>query len=283
MINNNPVLRRMWQQAGFTEDPARVDPNEVRQRVSTYRDQLLASSGQAPQGMPTTYANTPGVGGLGYQTVASGKDVGKISTFGEQKLPGYTLQKTHDIETGKDYVTPLVTQPGGVTPPAALFGAGVGGGVAQSPSVLRTAAGLGPAPASVPGGPAPAAGRAGVGSQAGTPFDIGYEPPKEPEREAARLATYAKQANDTLLNQEGSGYVPGLKARTLMIQAATAGDMSNVDQFMKQVSEKVSLSPQDRQYMTAIFPVLQTMIHKLTPRMSPTSVNAMLSAAIPTG
>jgi hypothetical protein len=226
MINRNASYRQMWNQA-YPEDPARLPPNLVRQRVAQLRDQMLAYSGDAPKGMPEMYGQVPiGWGGMANRNLATGQlSVGvprqEPMKVGEQQLPG-----------------------GQVAP--VLYG---------------------------PGGPVGAGGRAAAGGQTpgagASSSSLAYTPPAKPEeRQAATVANYMSQANDTLLKHEGGGYIPSLKARTLLVQAATAEGGTLGQEAFKQWVERAGFSEQDRDYVAAALPVMQVMAREL-PRVCP--------------
>ena len=119
----------------------------------------------------------------------------------------------------------------------------------------------------------------------GTPkggVDIGVKPPSDAELKSAEFAGYMKSGINGIQALEQKGYVLSPKARSIIIDAATAEGDGLTKQYLKQVAMKAGLSPRDQEYMSALMPVLQAAGHSMAgARMTESQMKTNFESLIP--
>lgn len=249
VARNIGQLGPLWTQAAFksgVDARALNDPDPVTRAAAVNRVAASIYNQKAISiGAPTISAPTrlqyQQAGNQGVAVDPTGEKPPVV--FGSQ--PGYTNQ-TYTDQSGQQHLRTVETAPGSTLPPS-LFGQNAG----VSPR--------GGGPGSV------------VGDQ-----NLGYVQPDKEQYNAAKNAQLMLTSKDQLANFDNNGIGLSPSARTLVIQALTKEDTSNLDQLMLQEGLRHKLTSDEQAYMTALTPFLQAAGHswgqagigRLTPSMA---------------
>lgn len=280
IVRGDPELNAFWQETaprlGLNPDRD-LTPQNARAFGGFAYNNMASSSQQPAKPMPEIFDQIPGANG---QVLQRSRNTGAITEPIPQKLPTYALQKSWDPTTGRDIGIMVQTSPGGSAAPAAALGAPQ---VPLRPIPQRFAGQSAISPIPPTGSVSPPRNAAGgLGQQATTPVDLGYEKPTDTQLKIATLANYARSSIPAMGQLEASGYRMSPTTRTAVIDAATNDDPSKLSQWLSQEMLANKLSPQDLQYMGSLMPFLQAAGHDMSgARLTTAAMRQAFESTIP--
>lgn len=257
-LNGNPsymqAMKSYFPRLGINpNDPKNMTADNIRNAAQMYINDLKGSYGEAPDALPHQLKNVAGPYG---QLLQVDPVTGKATQVSEQKMPTFAMEKRFNPQTGHEEGVMVQTSPGGGNSPLARGGGGSGN--------------------AAPGG---------FGQAATAPVDLGLDKPTNDNLKAATFAGYARDGISGMSQMEQAGYRMSPTVRAIVLDAAVNEEPGKmISQLLSQEALAHKLSPQDKQYMASLLPVLQAAGHSMAgARLTQSQMRTNFESLIPVG